>query len=123
MTSADAAHVRFAPAVPKSGAFTMARRVSGHARGISVERFSAGPGQELDVTAAPDMSLVRVSNPGAARNVDLRLLDFDPATEGRASLARTNLDIPAGHDLVVAVTDWPNLADTVVTTTVVSTGP
>jgi hypothetical protein len=123
MTSADAAHVRFAPAVAKGGAFTMARRVSGHARGISVERFSAGPGAELDVTAAPDMSLLRVSNPGAARQVDVKLLDFDPATEARASLARANVEIPAGHDLVVAVTDWASLSDAAVTTTVISTEP
>lgn len=119
LVNADATRVRFTPAVPKSAPMTLARRISGHARAISIEDFPATPANDLDVTTSPDMSLIRMTNTGPPTQVSVKLLDFNIATKARKSLAQMAIPVPSGHDLVVAVTSWPDLSESNVTTAAV----
>ncbi len=120
LANGDGTRIRFVPGNAKTVDLTLGRQVAGHARGVSVERFAATPTSDLDVTISPDLSLVRVANTGADTQVDVKLLDFRLSNSQRASLARPAIQLPADHDLVVAVTNWPSLSDSAVTTTVVA---
>jgi hypothetical protein len=120
LANADGSRVRFIPAAAKTVDVTIGRQVAGHARGISIDRFASSPTSELDVTLSPDLSLVRFANTGPDTTVDVRLLDFRLSNAARLSLERPAVALPTGHDLVVAVTNWPSLNNAAVTTTVVS---
>jgi hypothetical protein len=119
LANADGSRVRVVPGSSKSLNLTIGRRVGDVARGVTIDGFGATPAEDLDVTATPDLSMVRVSNRGGSSNVDVRLLGFDVEAVTRETLDRGSISLPAGHDLVVAVSDWENLTDANVTTTTV----
>jgi hypothetical protein len=121
LANADGTRVRFAPGAAKTANLTVARQVSGQARGVSVEGFGATPTNELDITSSPDLSLVRLTNPGPATTVDLKVLAFNTSTSARSSVARTSVDVPTDSDLVLAVSSWSGLDDSKVTASVVAT--
>ena len=120
LANADASRIRFVPGDNKTVDLTLGRTVGTTARGVSIDQFAATPTDDLDITATPDLSMVRVSNRGAASTVDVKLLGFDLPTEDRAVIGRS-VDLPSNHDLVIAVTDWDDLVDANVATTVMET--
>jgi hypothetical protein len=119
LVNADGSRVRVVPGDSKTLNLTMGRLVGDTARGVSIENFLASPTDDLDVTSTPDLSMVRLSNRGAAARVDVKLLGFDMPRRDRMALARGALNIPSGKDLVIAVADWKDLVDANVTTTVI----
>jgi hypothetical protein len=65
----------------------------------------AGPGNDLDVTVSPELSVVRVGNRGAARSLTVQALAVtrggQPVNRALAAVA-----VPAANDLAVTVGDW-----------------
>ena len=120
LASGDGNRVRFIPAANKQVNMQLGRRVGDRVRGLSIEKFNAEPTNDLDITATPDLSMVRVSNQGPDVNLDVKLLNFNLPTEDRTALERTAVSVPSGSDLVVAVTNWDDLIARNVTTTSVA---
>ena len=106
--SADATQIRFTPAAQKNFTLSVARVVNNQARALSISGVGADPSNDLDVTLSPEMSLVRVGNKGAARNLTLKALSV---TRGGTPVDRNlpPIAVPAAHDLAVTVTDWGTL--------------
>ena len=119
LTSGDGTRVRFIPGDAKTIDFALGRQVGNVARAISINQFAASPTDDLDITASPDLSLLRVSNRGGSTNIDVKLLGFDLPSQDRASLVRSSVALPTQHDLVIAVGDWGNLIDANVSSTVI----
>jgi hypothetical protein len=101
----DATQVRFTPAVDKTFSLSLARVVEGQARALAVTGVGAGPGNDLDVTVSPELSVVRVGNRGAARSLTVQALAVtrggQPVNRALAAVA-----VPAANDLAVTVSDW-----------------
>lgn len=106
--SGDATQVRFTPAVEKSFSLSIARIVNNQARALSISGVGGSPGNDVDITLSPDLSLVRVGNRGAARNLTVKALSVDrggqPVDRNLPSVA-----VPKSSDLAVTVTDWRTL--------------
>ena len=64
--NADATQVRFTPAANKTFSLSIARIVGGQARALSIDGVGGAPGQDVDITVAPELNLVRVGNHGVA---------------------------------------------------------
>ncbi|MEM6438417.1 MAG: hypothetical protein AAF763_01800, partial [Pseudomonadota bacterium] len=107
--SADGTQLRFTPAAAKTFAMTLARQVGTEARAIAVQGAGGAPAAEVDVTISPDLSVARIGNRGAARNVEVRAFTVDSGTNAPVNRTFANVNLPADHDLVVAVQDWPAL--------------
>jgi hypothetical protein len=107
--SADANQVRFTPAAAKSFAMTLSRQVGSQARAIAIEGAGGGPAADIDVSLSPDLSLLRLGNRGAARSVQVKAFSVDQTTNTPANRQFAALNLPANHDLTVAVTNWANL--------------
>jgi hypothetical protein len=107
--SADANQVRFTPAAEKTFALTLARTVGTQARALAITGAGGAPTADVDVALSPDLSLLRVGNRGAARSVQVRAFSIDRTTNSPANRQFASLNLPANHDLTVAVTNWTNL--------------
>jgi hypothetical protein len=107
--SADSNQVRFTPAAEKSFGLTLSRMVGDQARAISIAGTGGGPAADVDVTLSPDLSLLRVGNRGAARNVTVKAFSIDKTSNAPANRQFATLNLPADHDLTVAVSNWNNL--------------
>jgi hypothetical protein len=118
--SADGGRVRFIPGSDKLINMTLGRHDGSKVRGLSIENFASTPTSDLDVTMTPDLSLVRIANQGTDANLDVKLLNFDTISTDRRAMERNTISVPSGSDLVVAVTNWDDLIDANVTTSIVS---
>jgi hypothetical protein len=107
--SADANQIRFTPAAEKTFALTLSRMVGTQARALAITGAGGGPAADVDITLSPDLSLLRVGNRGAARNVTVKAFSIDKATNTPANRQFATLNLPANHDLTVAVSNWTNL--------------
>ena len=75
--SADATQIRFTAAVEKSFALSIARVVNNQARALAISGVGGSPGNDVDITLSPELSVVRVGNRGAARNLTVKALSVD----------------------------------------------
>jgi Concanavalin A-like lectin/glucanases superfamily/IPT/TIG domain len=120
--NADGTRARFIPSQPKTVNASVAAEFNGQARGIEIEGFAASASAELDITATPDLSLVRIANRGSDVSLPVKLLGVTAATEAKVSRDLGTVNVPAEHDLVVAVTDWSTLSPGAITATSVDSG-
>jgi hypothetical protein len=111
--NADSSQIRFTPGVNKTFRFNLAREIGDQVRAISVEGGGASPMAEMDMTVSPDLSVIRMGNREAARNVDVRVSVYEKSSGANITLDRNSISLPTEHDLVVTVTDWADLAMTV----------
>jgi hypothetical protein len=106
--SADATQIRFTAAVEKSFALSIARVVNNQARALAISGVGGSPGNDVDITLSPELSVVRVGNRGAARNLTVKALSVDrggqPVDRNLPPVA-----VPKGSDLAVTVTNWRTL--------------
>jgi hypothetical protein len=106
--NADATQVRFTPAANKSFTLSMARIVNNQARALSIAGVGGGPGDDVDITLSPELSLVRVGNRGTTRSLAIKALSVN---RGGQPVDRNlpAVSVPAANDLAVTVTDWNTL--------------
>lgn len=111
--SADATQLRFSPASAKTFDITLSRRVGKQTRAIAISGVGGGPGEEVDITVSPEMSLLRVGNRSAAASLQVRAFSFNET--GRKVHNRDFGATATGsmQDLVVAMSDWKTLDATV----------
>ena len=111
--SADATQLRFTPASAKTFDITLSRRVGKQTRAIAISGVGGGPGEEVDITVSPEMSLLRVGNRSAAASLQVRASSFNET--GRKVHNRDFGATATGsmQDLVVAMSDWKTLDATV----------
>jgi len=107
--SADGTQLRFTPAVDKTFHLTIARQVGNQARAIAIRGMGGGPVAEVDITLSPELSLTRIGNRGATRNVEVRAFVLDRANNTPINKQFTNVIFPANNDLMVTVQDWATL--------------
>lgn len=107
--SADGTQVRFAPAVEKTFDLALARQVGDQVRALAIRGVGGGPAAELDITISPELSLTRVGNRGAARNVEVRAFVIDRKTNMPVNKVIPGVSLPSRSDLVVAMQDWTTL--------------
>lgn len=107
--SADSNQIRFTPAGEKTFALTLSRQIGSQARALAITGAGGGPAADVDVSLSPDLSLMRLGNRGAARSINVRAFSIDRATNSPANRQFAALNLPANHDLTVAVTNWANL--------------
>lgn len=104
--SSDATQIRFTPAVEKSFSITLARKVGDQMRAIAITGAGGGPGQDVDITVSPEMSVLRMGNRGTARSVEVKAFAISQATNTPVNRQVTGISLPADHDLAVTVSDW-----------------
>ena len=85
---------------------TIAKQVGTQARAIAINGVGAAPGAELDLTIAPDLSVVRLGNRDAARSVDVSAFAIKKGDPSGVNKAINQLQLPSQHDLVVTIPDW-----------------
>jgi hypothetical protein len=119
--NADGTRSRFIPSQPKTVSASVATEFNGQARGIEVAGFQATALADLDITATPDLSLVRLANHGPDLTMPIRLLGVSAATAASVTRDLGTVEVPTDHDLVVAVADWATLAPTSISATAVDT--
>jgi hypothetical protein len=108
--NADGTRMRFIPSQPKKINASVATEFAGQARGVEIQGFQASAIADLDITATPDLSLIRIANRGADMSVPIKLLGVTAATEAKVTRDLGNVSLPASHDLVVAVSQWASLS-------------
>lgn len=104
--SADGTQVRFSAGADKTFNLTVARLVNNQARALWVSGVGAAPGADIDLTIAPDLSVLRLGNQGVARSVQVSAFSLDSSTNVHAANNVPQLQLPTQHDLVVTVPDW-----------------
>ena len=104
--SADQTHVRFTPAVEKTFSVTMARQVGDQARAIALRGVGGGPATEVALTTSPALAFVHLSNPGAARHVEVQAFMFDRKTNKRLNKPFAAINVPSNSALKVEVQNW-----------------
>jgi hypothetical protein len=107
--SADGTQLRFTPAAEKTFHLTLARQVGDQARAIAIRGAGGGPAADVDITISPELSLTRVGNRGAARNVEVRAFVLDRASNVPINKQFANVNLPSQNDLMVAVQNWTTL--------------
>jgi hypothetical protein len=111
VTSPDGSRVVIVPGSAKSFDVALGRTVEAQRRGIALVGVRGDAASNIDLTVAPDLSVVRFSNAGPAVTVGLRAIGVDGGSGVSAKVSRDGIAVPTGHDLVVAVSDWAKLAD------------
>lgn len=104
--SSDATQIRFTSAVEKTFSITLARKVGDQMRAIALAGAGGGPGEDIDITVSPEMSVLRMGNRGTARNVNVKAFAIAETTNTPVNRQMTGINLPANHDLAVTVTDW-----------------
>jgi hypothetical protein len=107
--NSDASQIRLTPGVDKAFNLTLTRMVGDQARALAIQGLGAGPAADLDVTVSPELSLLRVGNRAAARNVEVRAFAINKTTNTPANRKLASISLPTNHDLAVAVADWATL--------------
>ncbi|TRZ45107.1 LamG-like jellyroll fold domain-containing protein [Robertkochia solimangrovi] len=111
--NADGTQVRFTPGVNKNFKLTIARNVENQIRAIAVEGIGGGPGEDVDITLSPELSLCRIGNQSSNKTINVRAFAIDNSTQAHSKIDRTGVGLATNHDLMVAVTDWKNINMTV----------
>jgi hypothetical protein len=111
--NADSSQIRFTPGANKTFNFNLAREIGDQVRAISVVGGGASPLAGMDLTISPDLSVVRMGNREAARNVDVRVSVYKKSSGANSTLDQNSVSLATEHDLLVTVTDWDDLALTV----------
>jgi Concanavalin A-like lectin/glucanases superfamily len=121
--NADGSRSRFIPSEPKTVNASVASQFEGQARGLEIRNFTASPAAELDITATPDLAIVRIANRGEATALPLKL--FGVGVKSKATVTRDlgTVNVPAKSDVVVAVSDWAKLAADSVSAVAVAADP
>lgn len=107
--NADGTQIRFTPGGAKTFSLTIARQVGTQARAIALSGVTGAPGEEVDITLSPELSLVRIGNRGVAESLEVRAFSIDRQTNRPLNRKFTGVAVPSQHDLVVAVPDWETL--------------
>jgi hypothetical protein len=107
--SADGTQLRFTPAAEKTFNLTLSRQVGAQARAIAIRGAGGGPAADVDITISPELSLARIGNRGAARNVEVRAFAIDRNSNTPLNKQFAAVNLPSKHDLMVAVQDWATL--------------
>jgi hypothetical protein len=105
LVNADASQVRFAPHVEKEFTITFSKMVDNEVRSFAIAGVGGGPSTELDVTLAPDLSLLRLGNRSTVKAVTVQAFSVNKATNTPVN-KQANVTLPTNNDLVLAVTDW-----------------
>lgn len=105
----DGTQIRFTPSRHKAFNLTLSRLVGDQVRAVAIEGAAAAPGEEVDITLSPDLSLVRVGNRGAERAVNVKAFTIDAAARTPLNKSIPGAKLPQHHDLLVAVPDWSKL--------------
>src|SRR5207253_2934396 len=107
--NADGTQLRFTPAAEKGFNLTLARQVGNQARAIAISGVGGEPAADVDITVSPELSLTRIGNRGAARNVEVRAFAIDRKNNTPINKQFAGVNLAAQNDLVVAVQDWGTL--------------
>ncbi|MBD2504169.1 hypothetical protein [Anabaena azotica] len=108
-TNNDATQIRFSPGSTKTFNLTIARKVDQQFRAIAVRGMAGAPGEEVDITLSPELSLLRVGNRGAARSLEVRAFSVNEATKIPVNKKFAGVNLPLKHDLLVTVPNWDTL--------------
>ena len=111
--NADGSLIRFTPGAAKSFTLNLAREVGDQVRAVSISGGGVSPLAEMDLTVSPDLSIVRMGNRDAARNVDVRVSAYTKSSGANSTLDRNGVSLETQNDLIVTVTDWDDLTLTV----------
>jgi hypothetical protein len=104
----DASQVRFTPHEEKQFTVTFSKLIGDQVRALAISGVGGGPGTEIDITAAPDLSLFRLGNRSTTKNVTVKAFSVDKANNLPVN-KNTAVNLPTNHDLVVTVGDWINI--------------
>lgn len=107
--NADGSQIRVVPGSGKDFSLQVAREVANEIHAVSISGVGGGPSEEVDITVAPDLSVMRIGNRGAARTVSVNAISANKTTLAHASSNRGGVSLPQDHDLVVTVTDWTDV--------------
>ena len=88
---------------------TISRQVGTQARAVAVRGIGGGPGADVDITISPELSLVRIGNRGASRNVEVRVFVIDQLTNSPLNRQYSAVNLANNHDLMVSIEDWDTL--------------
>jgi hypothetical protein len=104
----DQTQLRFTPGTEKTFNLTIARRVGDQARAIAIRGAGGGPAADVELTTSPQLSFANLSNPGAARNVEVEAFAIDRNNKLlNKQLAAVNLT--SKSELKVEVQNWEAL--------------
>jgi hypothetical protein len=104
--SSDGTQIRFSVGAQKTFNLTIAKQVGTQARAVAINGVGAAPGAEMDLTIAPDLSVVRLGNRDVARSVDVLAFAIKKGDSSGVNKAVNQLQLPSQHDLVVTIADW-----------------
>jgi hypothetical protein len=107
--SADGTQMRFTPASEKNFHLTIARQIGDQARAIAIRGVGGGPLADVDITISPELSLLRIGNRGATRDVEVRAFAIVRQNNTPLNKHFASVLLPANHDLIVTVQDWATL--------------
>jgi hypothetical protein len=105
----DQTQVRFAPAVAKTFAMTIARRVGDQERVLALRGVGGTPESLVAIDASPELSFANVTNAGGTRSVEVEAFVLDRTT---TEVRQRRLDAPsatAGEKFSIQVQDWATL--------------
>jgi hypothetical protein len=74
-------------------------------RSLAISGVGGGPGTEIDITVAPDLSLFRLGNRSAVKNVSVKAFSVDKANNVPIN-KNAGVVLPNNHDLIVTVGNW-----------------
>jgi len=104
--SSDGTQIRFSPGAQKTFNLTIAKQVGTQARAIAINGVGAAPGAEMDLTIAPDLSVIRLGNRDVARSVDVSAFAIEKGDASGINKAANQVQLASQHDLVVTISDW-----------------
>ncbi len=108
LVNSDASQIRFAPQIEKDFTITFSKLVDNQVRSLALSGVGGGPGTEMDVTVAPDLSLFRLGNRSSAKNVTVKAFSVDKANAIPVN-KNAAVALPNNNDLVVTVSDWKTI--------------
>jgi hypothetical protein len=107
--NADRTQLRFTSTTQQTFNLTLGRQVGDQIRGMVVRGAGGGPAADVDIAAAPDLSVVRVGNPGADRSLDVTALVVDRKTKVQQSKSFAAINVVSNRELRFAVDNWATL--------------
>ena len=104
----DASQIRFTPHEEKNFTMTFSKMVGNQMRALALSGIGGGPGTEIDVTIAPDLSIFRLGNRSTVKNVSVKAFSITKSTNLPIN-KNAAVALPKNHDLIVTVGDWTAL--------------
>ncbi len=101
----DGSQIRVTPHEEKNFSIVISKLIGDQVRALGINNIGGGPGTDIDITVAPDLSLLRLGNRSNDKNVTVKALSLDkqnnaPVNKSSAVTLKNN------SDLVVTVSDW-----------------